>query len=100
MLQMDGSHHAWLEERGPRLTLLLAVDDATGTAPFALFRQSEDTYGYLLLLQGIVERCGVPLAVYTDRHSVFRQTRAWKDNASHKKDRKATQVERRCGSWV
>lgn len=94
LLQMDGSHHAWLEERGPRLTLLLAVDDATGTAPFALFRQSEDTNGYLLLLQGIVERCGVPLAVYTDRHSVFRQTRAWKDNASQKKDRKATQVER------
>ncbi len=36
LLQLDGSHHAWLEDRGPVLTLLLAVDDATGTAPYAL----------------------------------------------------------------
>ena len=93
LLQMDGSHHAWLEERGPRLTLLLAVDDATGTVPFALFHGSEDTCGYLLLLQGIIERCGVPLAVYTDRHAVFQQTRAWK-NESTNRDHKPTQVGR------
>src|SRR3990170_1366691 len=37
LLQLDGSHHAWLEDRGPVLTLLLAVDDATGTVPYALF---------------------------------------------------------------
>jgi hypothetical protein len=71
MLQLDGSHHPWLEERGPVLTLLLAVDDATGKVPYALFREQEDTQGYLLLLRGIIERCGIPLAVYTDRHSVF-----------------------------
>ena len=53
------------------LTLLLAVDDATGKVPYALFREQEDTQGYLLLLRGIIERCGIPLAVYTDRHSVF-----------------------------
>ncbi len=35
LLQLDGSHHAWLEDRGPWLTLLLAVDDATGTVPYA-----------------------------------------------------------------
>lgn len=93
LLQMDGSHHAWLEERGPRLTLLLAVDDATGTVPFALFRESEDTCGYMHLLKGIIERHGVPLAVYTDRHSVFKQTRAWKHEYPSK-DYKATQVER------
>jgi len=71
LLQLDGSHHSWLEERGPVLTLLLAVDDATGKVPYALFREQEDTQGYLLLLRGIIERCGIPLAVYTDRHSVF-----------------------------
>jgi len=94
LLQVDGSHHDWLEDRGPRLTLLLAVDDATGTIPYALFRQNEDTCGYLLLLQGIIERYGIPLAVYTDRHAIFQQTRAWKDAASRNKDRKATQMER------
>ena len=56
LLQLDGSHHAWLEDRGPWLTLLLAVDDATGTAPYALFREQEDTRGYMSLLQGIIER--------------------------------------------
>jgi hypothetical protein len=71
LLQLDGSHHAWLEDRGPVLTLLLAVDDATGTVPCALFREQEDTRGYLLLLRGVIERCGMPLAVYTDRHAVF-----------------------------
>ena len=51
LLQLDGSHHAWLEDRGPVLTLLLAIDDATGTAPYALLQEQEDTRGYLSLLQ-------------------------------------------------
>ena len=71
LLQVDGSHHAWLEERGPVLTLLLAVDDATGTVPYALFREQEDTQGYLLLMRSIVQCRGIPLALYSDRHSVF-----------------------------
>ena len=43
LVQVDGSVHAWLEERGPRCTLLLAIDDATSTVPYALFRHEEDT---------------------------------------------------------
>ena len=65
LLQLDGSHHRWLEDRGPWLTLLLAVDDATGTVPYALIQEQEDTRGYLFLLQGIIERRGVPMAAYT-----------------------------------
>ena len=42
LLQLDGSHHAWLEERGPRLCLLLAIDDATGSAPHAVFQEQEN----------------------------------------------------------
>jgi len=71
LLQVDGSHHAWLEDRGPVLTLLLAVDDATGMVPYALFREQEDTQGYLLLMQSIIRSKGIPLALYSDRHSVF-----------------------------
>lgn len=76
LLQIDGSAHAWLEGRGPKLTLLLALDDATGTAPGALFRQEEDAVGYFLLLREILHTKGVPLALYSDRHAVFRPTRA------------------------
>ena len=71
LLQVDGSHHAWLEARGPRFTLLLAVDDATGDVPSALFRPAEDARGYFSLLERVVLRRGLPLALYTDRHGVF-----------------------------
>ena len=46
LVQIDGSHHPWLEDRGPKLTLLIAVDDATGTVAQAVFRTSEDTRGW------------------------------------------------------
>lgn len=75
LIQMDGSHHDWLEGRGPLFTLLLAVDDATGTVPYALFREQEDMQGYFMLIEGIIRRQGVPMAIYTDRHSVFKHTR-------------------------
>jgi transposase len=71
LLQVDGSRHRWLEERGPWLTLVGAVDDATGEVPYALFREQEDAAGYLLLLREVVRTHGVPLALYSDRHTIF-----------------------------
>jgi len=72
LLQIDGSDHDWLEGRGPDLTLVTAIDDATGEIPFALFREEEDAAGYFLLLRGIAEHFGLPLALYADRHMIFR----------------------------
>ncbi len=60
LLQLDGSHHAWLEDRGPGLTLLLAVDDATGTAPYALFQEQEGTRGYFSLPRASLKGEGSP----------------------------------------
>ena len=74
LLQVDGSRHDWLQGRGPSLTLIGAADDATGTVPFALFRQQEDAHGYLLMLRHIIERHGVPLALYSDRHGIFQRS--------------------------
>jgi hypothetical protein len=71
LLQLDGSDHDWLEGRGPQLTLLLAVDDVTSTVPYARFGEQEDTRGYFLLVRGIIQRRGIPLAVYSDRDAVF-----------------------------
>jgi hypothetical protein len=59
LIQMDGSHHDWLEGRGPSFTLLVAVDDATGTVPYALFREQEDMQGYFQLVEGIIRYQGV-----------------------------------------
>ncbi len=71
LLQIDGSPHDWLEGRGPTMSLIAGIDDATGKVPFALFRLQEDSVGYFLLLKGIVLRNGLPLALYHDRHSIF-----------------------------
>lgn len=71
LLQIDGSDHDWLEGRGPRLTLIGAIDDATGEVPFALFREEEDSQGYFLLLKHIVQSHGVPMALYHDKHGIF-----------------------------
>ena len=61
-------------DQAPPFTLLIAVDDATGTVIDALFCEHEDTSSYFLLIQSLVQRCGIPVALYTDRHGVFTYT--------------------------
>jgi hypothetical protein len=71
LLQLDGSRHHWLEERGPELVLVGAIDDATGLVTAALFRDQEDAAGYLEILQATIEAHGLPGAIYRDGHSAF-----------------------------
>jgi transposase len=71
LLQTDGSNHDWLEGRGPDLTLIAYIDDATGEVPGAVFRDEEDAAGYMLALRAISQTHGLPLEVYADRHSIF-----------------------------
>ena len=67
LIQLDGSHHRRLADHSPPFTLLLAVDDA-------LFCKQEDSHNYFLLMQNLLRRRGIPLALYTDRHAVFKHT--------------------------
>jgi len=76
LVQIDASPHAWLEERGPRLHLVAAIDDATGKVLAALFREQEDRVGYFQLVEQLVTRYGRPLAFYHDRHEIFPKHRA------------------------
>jgi transposase len=71
LLQIDGSPFRWLGPQGPRWCLLAAVDDATGDPVAAVFRDQEDAAGYMELLRQVVERRGIPAAVYRDRHLIF-----------------------------
>jgi transposase len=71
MLQVDGSPHDWLEGRGPYLSLIGAIDDATNQVPYAFFQEQEDSRGYIRILKEIVLNKGIPLAIYHDRHSIF-----------------------------
>ena len=71
MVQIDGSLHDWLEGRGPRMSLVGAVDDATGKLVYANFRPTEDQAGYLMLLRSIATTYGLPEIVYHDRHTIL-----------------------------
>lgn len=70
MLQIDGSPHDWLEGRGPRLTLIGAKDDATSFV-WAHFEEAETTWGYMDLMKGVFTSKGLPLSLYSDRHTIF-----------------------------
>jgi transposase len=71
LLQIDASHHDWLQGRGPRMVILAVIDDATGKVPAARFHDTEDGRGYFLLLRDLCRKTGVPLAIYSDKHSIF-----------------------------
>jgi transposase len=73
LVQIDGSPHRWLGRARGQFSLLAAIDDATGKVLGAVFRRHEDAQGYFLLLRGIVEAYGCPLAVYRDRHGIFQR---------------------------
>jgi len=75
LLQIDGSRHDWLEKRGPYLTLVGAIDDATGNVPYGLFRDEEDAQGYFLLLCRIGASHGIPMALYHDGHGIFERSK-------------------------
>jgi len=70
LLQLDGSFHDWLEDRGPKGCLLNLVDDATGIA-LGAFAHDETTWAVANLVRAWVERYGVPRAIYTDGKSVY-----------------------------
>ena len=70
LLQWDGSHHDWLEGRGPRLVLQGAIDDATNEVPAAIFRAQEDASGYFVVLRETIRTRGIPIALYGDRHGI------------------------------
>ena len=76
LVQIDGSPHDWLEGRGPRLTLIGAIDDATGAIVGATFRATEDGLAYLTILARMCRDHGVPAAVYRDRSGIFAPTHA------------------------
>ena len=78
LVLLDGSQFAWLEDRGPTMTLLGAIDDATGTVVALYFRPTEDLHGYVTLLAQLAHRHGLPLTLYGDRLNVFvRNDRHW-----------------------
>ena len=72
LIQIDGSPHDWFEGRGEYCTLLVFIDDATGHLMQLRFAPTETTLGYMHVLHDYITVHGVPAALYSDKHSIFR----------------------------
>jgi len=73
MVQVDGSHHDWLEGRGPELVLMAYIDDATSTV-FARFYEYEGTFPAMDSLLAYITCYGIPQSVYLDKHTTYKST--------------------------
>jgi len=72
LVQIDGSEHAWFEDRGPLCTLLAFIDDATSRIMMLRFVASESAFDYFRATRLYLEMHGKPVAFYSDKHSIFR----------------------------
>ena len=72
LIQIDGSPHDWFEERGARCTLIVFIDDATGTLMALRMVPAETTQAYMETLGDYLRQHGRPVALYSDRHGIFR----------------------------
>jgi transposase len=72
LVQIDGSDHAWFEERGPKCTLLVFIDDATGQLLELRFVLRETFFAYCEASRHYFERYGKPVTFYSDKHGIFR----------------------------
>jgi|HubBroStandDraft_6_1064221.scaffolds.fasta_scaffold322674_1 transposase len=81
LLQIDGSPEYWFEDRGPKCCLINMVDDATGKIMECRFVKEECLEGYFLGMKRYIEKHGRPLAVYSDRHTIFKSPKLEKKPA-------------------
>ena len=72
LLQMNGSPHAWFEDRGPKCTLTVFIDDATSELMGLQFWPQETTESYMSTLRQYLQEQGRPVSIYSDRHGIFR----------------------------
>ena len=70
--QTDATPYEWLDEETGKFALHAAIDDATGIVVGAFFMEHECALGYSRTLQEGIRRYGIPLALYSDKHTIFR----------------------------
>ena len=95
MVQMDGSHHDWLEGRGEKLVLMGYIDDSTNHF-FGRFYDYEGVYPAMDSLKHYIRLYGIPMSLYLDRHSTYKTSRQPSTDELLRGERAATQFERAC----
>jgi hypothetical protein len=92
LIQIDGSPHDWFEGRSAKCCLIVFIDDATSKILYLHFEPTETTQAYFRGLEYCLNRYGMPLSLYSDRHSIFRV------NKESVQEVGQTQFERACES--
>ena len=80
LIQIDGSPHDWFEDRADKSSLLVFIDDATGKLMTCHFSPSESTESYMHALSYYLDLHGRPLALYSDKHGVFKVNHKGKEH--------------------
>ena len=75
LIQIDGCEHHWFEDRAPMCTALVFVDDATSRLMGVKFTGTESTFSYFEALREYLACYGKPLALYSDKATIFRVNR-------------------------
>jgi len=94
LVQIDGSPHAWFEDRADKCVLLVYIDDATSQLLWLEFVDVESTKSYFSATHNYLNKYGRPLAFYADKHSTFRVNTTKIDSASTKDSNGITQFGR------
>ena len=91
LVQMDSSEHKWLEES--TIWLIATIDDATGEVPYALFVDSDSTENNMRVIKRLIEKKGIPVALYTDGASHFMTQRHYSWRVNLKYEYGSTQIQ-------
>ena len=91
LVQMDSSQHKWFVET--TIWLIATIDDATGEVPYALFVDSDSTENNMRVIKRVIERKGIPLALYTDGASHFITQRHYSYRVNLRCDYSPTQIQ-------
>jgi transposase len=75
LIQIDGSQHDWFEDRGIKCCLIVFIDDATSKIVGMNFVAVENTLAYFECMKKYIKKYGRPMALYSDKHSIFRVNR-------------------------
>mgnify|MGYP001598158283 CR=1 FL=1 len=75
LTQLDGSPHAWFEERAPKCTLIVFIDDATSKILDGMFVDYEGTFTLFEATEYYFLTHGKPVSLYVDKHSTFKINR-------------------------
>jgi hypothetical protein len=74
LIQFDGSHHRWFEDRREKCCLITLIDDATKIR-MSQFFEEETTFGAMTVLKLWIETYGIPDSLYCDKKNAFVLTR-------------------------